>query len=493
MLGTTFHEYILIRLAILALQYTTPLCLLALALLLLGGGQSALASSLRTALISFSLIDIAYALFIYYPYNRRLKEEARQPPPLSRAERRAIFKRCFAHIPDVERYVRLWFLGADLTEIRRENLADFILWAFFDRAPGQESQEDLAELNDYIDIIGDRLGRKVEPGRGKAEGLRLTLNEVETRYRSCLWILIIGLVDTYTHCRLACSGFQYYAQPRSTAFSVVPLRLQSLFARHRSRSRELAYWYRPHTAKGKLPVVFLHGIGIGLYTYVPWLAKMKPPVNEDGQIGVIALELLPVSFRLTKAPLEKLEFLSQVEEILETHGWDRFVLATHSYGSFLGTHMIKSKTIGYRIESVVLIDPVSIMLHLPDVAFNFTRRKPRKANEWQLWYFASMDPGVAHALGRHFFWKENIIWKEELLARGGSKQRRVAVCLSERDLIVDTITIAEYLAGEEDWERHLMKDGIEVFWSPGLDHAQVFEKKADEDRMASVVTRYCIE
>ena len=47
--------------------------------------------------------------------------------------------------------------------------------------------------------------------------------------------------------------------------------------------------------------------------------------------------------------------------------------------------------------------------------------------------------------------------------------RRVAVMFSEKDQIVDVKAVRKYLTGEESlrWER----DGLEVLWYPGLDHA----------------------
>ncbi|KAI0595526.1 hypothetical protein F4775DRAFT_365735 [Biscogniauxia sp. FL1348] len=538
MLGNSLFECIFIRTCIILLQYTTPLCIAALlfnTVMVNREGNSALSSLSSTTnkiLLSYSLIDILYAIFIYIPYRRRLEQEAQHPAPLSPAARHALFYRCLDHIHDPRRYLRLWFLGADEAEMRRENVRDFFLWAFFDsRSDRQLGDDEAAELDGYIDVIEQRTGLKFEPGRGKANGLRLTLDEIEVRYRSVGWYAIMGLIDLFTHCLLAWLGFHYYAQPRSRFLSVMPLRLQDLVSRRRSAAERLSYWHRPHTATDKLPVVFLHGIGIGLSTYMPYLAELNPnPSETEGQIGIIAIEILPISFRLTSAPLSKTEFLDQITAILATHGWDKFVLAAHSYGTFLATHMLQSGTLGPQIDSVLLMDPVSILLHLPDVAYNFTRRQPRQANEWQLWYFASMDPGVAHCLGRHFFWKDNIAWKEDLVQvvgkssvdggisngnrTGERRRRKVAVCLAERDLIVDTIAVARYLAGgddwmavvDEDWQRgspgsaeqddvlgrgYLTSDGIEILWFPGLDHAQAFDSTRYRNRLSSITRRYC--
>lgn len=534
MIGTSLPEYIFIRICIFLLQYTTPLCIACLVLLaMFHGFWAAVSGPIGITLVAYCLVDTLYTILIYIPHNRRLTEEAKHPPSLAREDRRALFRRCFENVPDVRRYLQMWFLGADESEMRRDNVRDFVLWAFFDLWPGQESKEDAAELDEYIDNIENRLGRRLEPGRGKAESLRLTLDEVETRYRSVVWYLIVGLVDFVSHCRLAWNGFHYHAQQSSTILSVIPPRLQNSITQKSSVSEGLSYWYRPHTATDKLPIVFLHGIGIGLYTYVSFLSRLNSePWKKDGEgdIGIIALEILPVSFRLTEAPLTKHEFLKQITTILNAHGWDKFVLVSHSYGTALTTHMLRSESLAHRVASVVLVDPVTLLLHLPDVAHNFTRRRPTKANEWQLWYFASMDPGVAHCLGRHFFWKDNIVWKEELLGvdrsssadmvgthnKGAKPLRKVAVCLAERDLIVDTKTVAQYLvadgdgwmvpdsaegsnASEKGWAMeqnrggrgYLTRDGIELLWLGGLDHGQAFDSVHNQDRLCAVVRSYC--
>ncbi|KAI5923995.1 hypothetical protein F4810DRAFT_157726 [Camillea tinctor] len=536
MIGTSLPEYIFIRACIFLLQYTTPLCLSIFLLRAIAVSHGDLALSLSSTtnrvLLAYSLLDTLYAIFLYVPYRRRLQQEAKHPPPLSAAGRRVLFERCLDHVPDLRRYLRLWFLGAEEAEVRRENVRDFLLWAFFDSRPDCKLTDDeTQELDNYIAIIEQRTGRRFAPGRGKANGLRLTLDDIEICYRSVGWYFIIGLVDLVSHCQLAWHGFQYYAQPKSNFLSLVPFRVQDLLSRRRSAAEKLSYWYRPHTATDKLPIVFLHGIGVGLFTYIPYLTEINPNSSKtDGQIGIIAVEILPISFRLTSTPLSKGEFLDQVTIILAAHGWDNFVLASHSYGTALATHMLQSSTLSPRIDSALLIDPVSILLHLPDVAYNFTRRQPRRANEWQLWYFATMDPGVAHCLGRHFFWKDNIAWKEDLVQvvgkssvdgsvgsgnRTGHRQRRrVAVCLSERDLIVDTVAVARYLAGSDDWmasagegwgegipgsskpddilsRGHLTDDGIEILWFPGLDHAQAFNMRPFRHRLSSITRRYC--
>ncbi|KAI0456340.1 hypothetical protein F5B21DRAFT_513442 [Xylaria acuta] len=514
MIGTSIPEFIFIRISIFCLQYTTPICLVyLLALTAVKGMEGALSWAGKVA-IGFCILDTLYALFIYHPYNRRLKQAAEHPPLLPSAKRRELFIRCLNNTPNIASYLRTWFLKANESDIRKDNLREFLSWGFFDRDVGNETVAELEELDEYLARIERRIGYQLEPGRGKAKSLRLTIDEIEVRYRSVLWYFIIGIVDLATHCQLSRGEFRYYAQPKPHSHSVVPPRLQLLFAEKRSVSR-LSYWYRPHTAKDKLPLVFLHGIGIGLWPYTQYLSNLNQDFDEDDQIGIIALEYLPVSTRFTDAPLSQAEFLAQITLLLDAHGWGEFAVLGHSYGTVLSP----------RIQAILLVDPVCILLHLPEIAYNFTRRKPRRANEYLLWFFASTDPGVAHCLGRHFFWKNSIAWKEDLVQIVGephanretnstARSRKVVVCLAERDLIVDTPTVRQYLLNNEDWAaaesvseqngsdgtrqpesmrqgNYFEHNGIEVVWFKKLDHAQVFNGKETSARLAMITRGSC--
>lgn len=332
-------------------------------------------------------------------------------------------------------------------------------------------------------------------------------------------------------------GFQFHRTSLTRFFTLFPFRWQTIFTRYRSPAKYTTYWYRPHTSTTKLPIVFIHGIGIGLYPYTNFLGELNSIAgvessNPKEQVGIIAIEIMPVSFRITHHALSRRDMCAEVDQILLKHfGPDqKFVLASHSYGTVISTHLLKTPSIAKRIGPVVLIDPVSILLHLPEVAYNFTRRQPRRANEHQLYYFASMDMGVSHTLSRHFFWNENVLWKKDL------KGRKMTASLGGRDLIVATEAVGRYLSDqpksvlatgysdhapetvgveenadhqesnvrmrggeiidadleEEEWKsRPWSGNGIDVLWFKELDHAQVFDKIATRRRLITAIRAYC--
>ena len=205
-----------------------------------------------------------------------------------------------------------------------------------------------------------------------------------------------------------------------------------------------------------------------MWPYVPFLRDI---VNADPDVGIIAIESLAISARISAPPLSRQAMLEALRALLDAHGLARVVVVGHSYGTVIAAHMLRDPTLSARVSAWLLVDPIPFLLHLPAVAYNFVYRPPRTANEWQVWYFASRDPDVARTLARHFFWAENILWKEDLA------DRRVAVVLSGRDQIVDAAEVHEYLTGEPRGQESFRwkEEDLEVLYYADIDHAQVFD------------------
>lgn len=160
----------------------------------------------------------------------------------------------------------------------------------------------------------------------------------------------VFVVDSITCFSMWWHSFHFHRLAWKRFLAVFPLRPFTLLSRHRSPAKTLTYWHRPHTSKTRLPVLFIHGIGIGLYPYVNFLAQINKTEEKDakdGEIGIIAIEIMPVSFRLTGAALEKDQMCDEIRQILQQHGWDKVVLCSHSYG------MIRLLSVNYSRLTVL--------------------------------------------------------------------------------------------------------------------------------------------
>ncbi|ATY59014.1 alpha beta hydrolase fold family [Cordyceps militaris] len=501
MIGNSPPKWALIQLSVVIFRFA-PL-LLALFFLALGA-HSAPHHTAQAVLGSLLVAEALFYVLLYRPHLRRATARAAHPtPPLTRAARLALFQQCLAHARDPAAYLRGWFLGAPLGDVGHDAVREFLCWAFFDAEAEDPAMRE--EMDGYVAALEERLGHRFAEGRGTAKSLRLTLEPVETAYRGLAWYAVMALVDAATCALLRGYGFRLYGRS-STAevLATFPPRPQELLSSFKSPAPKLGYWYYgppSRTARAgdrePLPVVFLHGIGVGLLTYLRFLFDLVKAADvqsrQEGNgagIRIIAVEMLPVSFRLTSLSLDKRAFLEAFTAIVDAHGWDDFAIVSHSYGSVPTTHILTGdEALSRRVRAVTLVDPVTVLLHLPHVAYNFTRRRPRTAAEWQLWYFASADVGTATVLGRHFFWRQNIVWKEDLLRRpGGGGHRRVTVSLAAKDIIVNAPAVAEYL---REPENAAVGDNAEscvgVLWFPQLDHAQVFDTPSDYSKIIKCI------
>ncbi|KAI9875495.1 MAG: hypothetical protein M1830_008414 [Pleopsidium flavum] len=478
MIGTSLWDYVFIRSCIFFLHSIAPLSILYSVVILFIRPKS---YRIPWYLEAWILAETAFFTFVYLPRNYYLQHAATHPTTFSRNGRRQLFKLCHDTVPDPEQYLSKWFKKAPRSEIKRDNVKEFFCWAFLNK--GDYGPEDNEELEEYVNKMEVLLGRQLDGGRGNAECLRLTLDKVDMLHRSLTWYLCVFVVDTITYVYMLWHSFHFHRLALSRFLTVFPFRPLTTTSPYRSPAKTLSYWHRPHTSKTSLPILFIHGIGIGLYPYVNFLAELNSANKSqasDGEVGIIAIEIMSMSFRITHSALEKDEMCNEIQAILKTHGWEKCVLISHSYGSVISTHLLHHPILASRIGPMLLIDPVSFLLHLPDVAYNFTCRRPKRANEYQLYYFASKDMGVSHTLSRRFFWSENILWKHDI------EGHRVTVALSGKDLIVDSTAVRRYLTEEKS-------AGLDVLWFKDLDHAQVFDSKRDRDILVGVVRKYCAQ
>lgn len=265
------------------------------------------------------------------------------------------------------------------------------------------------------------------------------------------------------------------------------MRPLTLLAPKESASPNFSYFCRPHKSARHRPIVLVHGVGIGLPAYIPLIRG----IPRD--IGVLAIEILPISSRITSGMPLFVDLMREVGDIISQQNLQDFIFIGHSYGTFFTKVFLESSYLSSRMHSIVLIDPVAILLHQPDVAYNFFVRDPREANEVQLWWAAQTEPDIAFTLSRRFCWRDHLVWREDLMLKP------TTVIIGEKDCIVNSDAISSYISkgvletdaetiatkadlswnweDREKWKRSIEEwrgEGLELFWMEGYDHGQAF-------------------
>jgi hypothetical protein len=193
MIGTSIAEYLFIRICILFLHNIAPIStlysvhLVVVQLLDLPIYLGRIPYPLHIWLIAETLffiivfIPLKYALQYSPIYHRSLSAELREK----------LFRSCNANVPHLEKYLSQWLMVSEVEHIKRDNVKDFIRWAFF--KPGYThilDQQSEREVDNYTAELEQLMGRKLSPGRMDVKGLGRLLNEAGGSHRSLLWYTV---------------------------------------------------------------------------------------------------------------------------------------------------------------------------------------------------------------------------------------------------------------------------------------------------------------
>ncbi|KAF8875600.1 hypothetical protein CPB84DRAFT_1853216 [Gymnopilus junonius] len=469
MIQNTFFDYVTIRISIASLRLIAPASIVYLVCCAFFRPHW-----WNTELGIISAAEASFYLFVYLPRRWILQSPPTDPQPtLTRKQRELIFSKCLEagqldenHQP----YFNGWFLDLPPnTYPKREDAVDWLLWSLFSTSREKVDMDDpelIEELNGYVHGIEKMVGKTLESGSSqegfhRLSSMRITLDPVRMLHRPLVWYLIVALVDTYTSLILLKLGFKHYT-PHSLKWRLTfpPRSLLVLFSHRAPEGVTVPYWYRPHKSQTKMPMVFLHGIGIGLYPYIPFIRSLISGPNKgsegaDDDIGILLPELMPISMHMCPRSVPpKQVMLASLELILDSltsleeekrnrqklrttivkdgdggagmlqpllsqainreynasdtappsDGWNRIVLAAHSYGTFVAGWIVhlcvdadlvgstlpmpsdssSNIPLSQRITHLVLVDPIPILLSHPAVAHNFLYRDPATVSPHKL-------------------------------------------------------------------------------------------------------------
>ncbi|PCH39784.1 alpha/beta-hydrolase [Wolfiporia cocos MD-104 SS10] len=428
-------------------------------------------------LAAYAATEMLFYLLIYLPRKQYLNETTVCPPLLNHVERQALFRRTLPFIFQSHTATG-WFYARDPSaQLQRENVEELLLWALFSTEPHGLREEWKDELSEYVKQVEERIGHTLANGRNEeVRCMKFTQDRIRMSHRPLLYYLIVSVFDLDACITMRRLGFNHF-RIKDWAMCF-PLRIQTILSRP-SPCPTVGYWYRSHRSSTKDPVIFLHGVGVGLFPYLDFIRNLAA---ADPDVGIIVIEDLPISSHITPSRLRRKEFIAALTRIMDHHALPRASLIGHSYGTVLAGHALRDTSLSHRISSIVLVDPVAILLYMPKLTTNFVYRPSAR---WMS-YFVCRDPDIARTVQRTFFFAESALWKDDFPAN-----RRVGVVLAGQDHLIESEEIWRYLTESEEGvsATNWKKDGMEVLYYRELGHSGVFASPVAIAEIVDMVVR----
>ncbi|PWN41832.1 hypothetical protein IE81DRAFT_291303 [Ceraceosorus guamensis] len=311
---------------------------------------------------------------------------------------------------------------------------EFLLWCreMFEARQGFEFPRRATSWNESVGE--DEESIKNAP---HARAMRLTIDPVRVQSRPLACYLFANALSRFTVMRAESNGFSLEQEGR----------LRYLVRRPPRWTRQLAEARDARTASLHRPIIFLHGLGIGLGQYStlinqlatshlasthPILVPLFPATSQD---------IFDVNFL---NPVGHHEMTATLRVIIQKEHWHRcgITILSHSMGTIVGSWLVKS--LGALVRRMCIVDPVCFSLWVPVVIGNFLYNKPDTPVRHLMRYFVGTELGTAHALSRHFNWASNILWPREEIQNLLSPHH-TRIYLSEQDAILDAKANRRYL------------------------------------------------
>ncbi|KIP10713.1 hypothetical protein PHLGIDRAFT_65260 [Phlebiopsis gigantea 11061_1 CR5-6] len=332
---------------------------------------------------------------------------------------------------DFRNYLRTWFGKVPWSSVRRQEMFAWLHWSIYNApftsldALPPARQKVLLEV---LSMLEKRAGTSIPDGTNPhARPLLLTLDPVSVTWRPFFWYAGVALSNYYQ--------------------------------RRRYESKYILRIPHAWTAEsGPRPVVFMHGLGLGLTQYQLFLGDLFHAVNDRPVLVPLQPHVSQEIFHARYLrPMGRHESADVLAELLVKLGWARdqtkdvdvagqedangVTVVSHSNGSFLHAWLLKAHP--EMVSRSCFVDPVTFCSWEGDLCYNFIYRRCTTGLELVMKYFVGMELGVANFLQRHFDWSANALWYEQIPnARDPS---RTMFFLGGRDAIVDASRVKRYL------------------------------------------------
>ena len=206
------------------------------------------------------------------------------------------------------------------------------------------------------------------------------------------------------------SGVYYIAQRAIRTRATVLLRRAGF---SEMRHGGVRYWQGGGGGGGKPLAVFLHGIGVGLYPYIPLLAEL----SETLEVIAIEFDHLTLSGRET---MTNVEAADAVRELLRGR---EAVLVGHSYGTVIAATV--NKRCPELVSGLVLMAPSCFLMYRGEIQSRFFDSGAPMSQR-----VLGRNPTIHAAIHSGTVWPQGEMWPEDVA------DKRWLVVLAESDQLI---------------------------------------------------------
>jgi len=366
----------------------------------------------------------------------------------------------YAAMSGLKQWLCLWFGGCPFEDIQRENVVQFLKWAFFLRPQPFDGGKQTEWNEQFIDFAIKQIESLTDHPfpRGLNPNLRFVHNTddavpLSTTYRPFMFYLCLWIAQWVTDLI-----FVYW------------LRFEYRIV------HGLRVWFKVQShaeSEASSPILLVHGLGVHFMPYIPMISKL---LSKSSRNDLVCVEIpwtamsiwhfVPESlwkwcrdgpapsYITSRLPVEASDFMDILDEMervilgrpsrarLQANGHGlalRWTLMGHSYGTFIASsiyhEITRDLTRGIpdevRLPRLVLMDPVTMCLTQPTTV-SFLMLDAADWNTFLMQHLAAKELMIACTLRKYFHWFRVNLYPEDLI----NEQVEHVVVTAQRDTLI---------------------------------------------------------
>eukprot|EP00198_Chlamydomonas_reinhardtii_P008767 XP_001698104.1 predicted protein [Chlamydomonas reinhardtii] len=348
------------------------------------------------------------AFFVWW---QRAYAHLNQQPSLHRPadpeHARRVFDRFIKDQASISKYICIknmlskWYWGVPADKLTKRDVESLLCYGFWYRSREQMRADGLGD-------VADSLVAELEAAWGVSfkddadaqphPMMAHLWQPVRAFWRPLGFYVAIELLVGLKHVMLLAAGFRPYMVGglRYYTYGLPPLTPAQAAAELVAVQRRGGAGRREAEAtSAAAPLLFLHGVGLGLLPYLNFLLQLSSLGRP-----MVAVEVP-----------EEDEVVDWVCAALDRHGVARMHVVAHSYGTFMASRLVQRRRAA--VASLTLLDPVCFIMYSGKLIYNFVYRNPWAGASFLTWFIAR-DLAHSVSVSRRFYWSLLNLWPDQL-------------------------------------------------------------------------------
>lgn len=273
-------------------------------------------SFVRGLVTLWSIIEVLF--FIYQCYLYKKVQQRTSPPKISSKERDQLVAYALANTTNVSKTLSKWFMDSPFEDIDRESIVDWLAFAFYSKKISELNDQEYEEIGNFIEKI--EIEHRIKPSMNKSNKtlsfMRHILDPVRVIFRPLIFYFVTDTIlnGIITRAVLYFRGYRFR--------QIGHLQFWTFYQKTDEQSVE------------EEPIVFFHGLGIGLLTYQPLISHIHQKFSRNRRIILISMRCIAMRYPSLNNIPNINETSESIKEIFEYYQIKKAIFIGHRFVFF---------------------------------------------------------------------------------------------------------------------------------------------------------------